>query len=84
MAPHGDSDNARLIDELGLTDYLRRRFAICGSPDTFLSSIAAAQEAGALNLWFAVRAPDKDRFLRPVGRTRSNLCSSVTPGRPDR
>lgn len=61
---HGASDNAQLTDELGLTDYLRRRFGVCGSPDTFLASVADAQEAGAHNLWFAVRTPDKDRFLR--------------------
>jgi 5,10-methylenetetrahydromethanopterin reductase len=63
-AAYGASDNARLPDELGLTDYLRRRFAICGSPSTFSSSIDRAHAAGARNLWFAVRVPDKDRFLR--------------------
>ena len=61
---HGSSGNARLTDELGLTGYLRSRFAVCGSPDTFLSAVRDAHEAGAHNLWFAVRTPDKDRFLR--------------------
>lgn len=63
-AAYGASGNARLSDELGLTEYLRRRFAICGSPVTFVDAVGAVRAAGARNLWFAVRVPDKDRFLR--------------------
>jgi 5,10-methylenetetrahydromethanopterin reductase len=60
----GASANARLVEELDLVDYLRGRFAICGSPPTFLRSVDMARRAGANNLWFSVRVSDKERFLR--------------------
>ncbi|MEQ8716306.1 MAG: LLM class flavin-dependent oxidoreductase [Acidimicrobiales bacterium] len=57
------SPNAELSDELGLTDYLRGRFALCGTPGTFAAEVRRAQAAGARNLWFSLRVPDKGRVL---------------------
>lgn len=62
-AEHAESPNTRLTDELGLTDYLRDRFALCGSPRTFAAEVRRVQAAGARNLWFSLRVADKGRVL---------------------
>jgi 5,10-methylenetetrahydromethanopterin reductase len=62
-AEYGASPNAELTDELGLTDYLRNRFALCGTPETFVSEVRRVQAGGARNLWFSIRVPDKERVL---------------------
>jgi alkanesulfonate monooxygenase SsuD/methylene tetrahydromethanopterin reductase-like flavin-dependent oxidoreductase (luciferase family) len=49
----GDAD-AALVAELGLFDYLARRFAVCGTPDECLAQVRAARAAGARRLMFSV------------------------------
>lgn len=61
---YGASDNSRLTDELDLTGYLRRRFALCGTPETFAAAVREAHAAGARDLWLSIRVPDKRRVLR--------------------
>ena len=49
----GDAD-ARLVDELGLFDYLAGRFAIYGTPDQCLDQLRTARTAGLRRVMFTV------------------------------
>lgn len=46
--------DAALVDELGLFDYLSRRFAIHGSPDECRAQMLAARAAGVRRVMFSV------------------------------
>jgi 5,10-methylenetetrahydromethanopterin reductase len=59
-----DSPNNRLIEELGLVDYLADRFAFVGPPAQCIARVHAAAEAGARQFWMSVHFDDKERFLR--------------------
>jgi len=62
-----DMDPA-LLHRLGLFDYLRRRFAIAGTPDDCIAQIRAARAAGARNLMFTVSlASDPVRTVELFG-----------------
>ncbi|MBI4308221.1 MAG: LLM class flavin-dependent oxidoreductase [Chloroflexi bacterium] len=63
-ATFGAPAHVRLADELDVTPYLARRFAICGSPETFIRRVEEAHAAGAKQLSLHVRVADKRRFLR--------------------
>ena len=58
------SPNNRLIEELGLVDYLADRFAAVGTPKDCIAKLEAAVEAGARQFWMSVHFDDKERFLR--------------------
>jgi 5,10-methylenetetrahydromethanopterin reductase len=58
------SPNNRLIEELGLVDYLADRFAAVGTPAQCIEKLQAAAEAGARQFWMSVHFDDKERFLR--------------------
>lgn len=58
------SANCRLIEELGLVDYLADRFAIVGTADDCIRKLEAAAEAGARQIWLSIHFADKYRFLR--------------------
>jgi 5,10-methylenetetrahydromethanopterin reductase len=58
------SPNNRLIEELGLVDYLADRFAAVGTPADCIKKLEAAMEAGARQFWMSVHFDDKERFLR--------------------
>jgi 5,10-methylenetetrahydromethanopterin reductase len=58
------SPNARLIEELGLVDYLADRFAVAGTPAECVKKLGAAVDAGARQFWMSVHFDDKERFLR--------------------
>jgi 5,10-methylenetetrahydromethanopterin reductase len=60
--PH--SPNNRLIEELGLVDYLADRFAAVGTPEDCIKKLRAAVDAGARQFWMSVHFDDKERFLR--------------------
>jgi 5,10-methylenetetrahydromethanopterin reductase len=64
-----DNDNARLIEELGLVDYLADRFAIVGTVEDCVAKIEAAAEAGANHFWMSVHFDDKERFMREWSET---------------
>jgi alkanesulfonate monooxygenase SsuD/methylene tetrahydromethanopterin reductase-like flavin-dependent oxidoreductase (luciferase family) len=49
----GDAD-AALVDELGLFDYLARRFAVYGTPDQCHAQMLAARSAGLRRAMFTV------------------------------
>ena len=58
------SANCRLIEELGLVDYLADRFAAAGTPDDCIGKLERAAGAGARQFWMSVHFNDKVRFLR--------------------
>ena len=64
--PTAANPNARLVDELGLTDYLQRRFAVVGSPEECAEQVRELAARGARHIWFSVRMPDKEGFLRAL------------------
>src|SRR5262247_1670045 len=53
------SPNNRLIEELGLVDYLADRFAFVGTPAQCIEKLEAAAEAGARQFWMSVHFDDK-------------------------
>jgi 5,10-methylenetetrahydromethanopterin reductase len=63
------SANCRLIEELGLVDYLAERFAFAGPPAACVRKIERAVEAGARQFWISVHFDDKHRFLRDWATT---------------
>jgi alkanesulfonate monooxygenase SsuD/methylene tetrahydromethanopterin reductase-like flavin-dependent oxidoreductase (luciferase family) len=63
----GDAD-IKLIQELGLFDYLSRRLAICGNPQDCLAQALAAKSAGAERLMLTVSlASDPVRTVELFG-----------------
>ena len=63
----GDAD-ARLVDELGLFDYLAGRLAIWGNPDDCLRQARAARDAGVRRFMFTVSlAADPVRTVELFG-----------------
>ena len=63
----GEAD-VRLVQELGLFDYLSARLAICGDPDDCLAQARAAKAAGATRLMFTVSlASDPVRTVELFG-----------------
>ena len=63
----GDAD-AKLVDELGLFDYLASRFAIYGTPDQCLGQLLIAREAGLRRVMFTVSvASDPARTVELFG-----------------
>ncbi len=63
----GEAD-IRLVEELGLFDYLARRLAVCGTPEECLEQVRAARAAGARRLMFSVSlAADPPRTVELFG-----------------
>jgi 5,10-methylenetetrahydromethanopterin reductase len=62
------SGNARLIEELGLVEYLAERFAVAGTAADCIRKLERAIEAGARQFWMSVHFDDKARFLRDWSR----------------
>jgi 5,10-methylenetetrahydromethanopterin reductase len=56
--------NGRLLDELGLVDYLADRFAVAGTPADCVRKLERAIQAGARQFWMSVHFDDKHRFMR--------------------
>lgn len=59
-----DSKNCKLIEELGLVDYLADRFAIVGTAEDCIRKLENAVEAGARQIWMSIHFADKFRLLR--------------------
>jgi 5,10-methylenetetrahydromethanopterin reductase len=63
----GEAD-IKLVEELGLFDYLSQRLSICGNPDDCLAQARAAQAAGATRLMLTVSlASDPVRTVELFG-----------------
>jgi 5,10-methylenetetrahydromethanopterin reductase len=62
--------NPKRMDELGLTDYALRRFALAGTPRDWIARIEQLAQAGATRLWVGLSGGDLDRQrheLRLIG-----------------
>lgn len=51
--PGAEMANARIVDELGLTDYLAERFMICGPPQDFVDKLTMLNDSGVDNVLMA-------------------------------
>jgi 5,10-methylenetetrahydromethanopterin reductase len=58
------SANCRLIEELGLVDFLAERFAIVGTAADCIRKLESAIEVGARQIWMSIHFEDKHRLLR--------------------
>jgi 5,10-methylenetetrahydromethanopterin reductase len=62
--------NPKRMEELGLTDYALRRFALAGTPRDWIARIEDLAEAGATKLWVGLGGSDLEhqrRDLRMLG-----------------
>ena len=51
------------MEELGLTDYALRRFALAGNPEAWIARIEEIAHAGATKLWLNAEGGNLDRQL---------------------
>ena len=62
--------NPRRMDELNLTDYALKRFALAGNPEAWIARIEELAEAGATKLWLNAEGGSLDRqihYMRLLG-----------------
>ena len=62
--------NPKRMEQLGLTDYALRRFALAGAPRDWIARIEELAESGATKLWVGLGGGDLDRQhqeLRTIG-----------------
>jgi 5,10-methylenetetrahydromethanopterin reductase len=65
----GQTANAALTDELGLTDYLAERFALAGTPDECAATVEGLRRRGVAQILVTAFVPDRLRFLREFADT---------------
>jgi alkanesulfonate monooxygenase SsuD/methylene tetrahydromethanopterin reductase-like flavin-dependent oxidoreductase (luciferase family) len=63
----GATRNAALPDELGLTEYLARRFAVVGDPEDCRREVLALAARGVDVLFLTAIGDDPERILRRLG-----------------
>ena len=66
----GSGQNPKRMEELGLTDYAIKRWALAGNPSDWIARIEDIAAAGARKLWVSVGSGDLDRqlhYLRMFG-----------------
>ena len=63
----GDTRNAAISDELGLTEFLADRFAVVGTPEDCLAKVRTIEEAGVDNLLILAISSDSDNIIRRFG-----------------
>jgi alkanesulfonate monooxygenase SsuD/methylene tetrahydromethanopterin reductase-like flavin-dependent oxidoreductase (luciferase family) len=65
-----EGSNPRRMDELGLTDYALKRFALAGNPEAWIARIEELAQAGATKLWLNAEGGSFDRqfhYMRVLG-----------------
>jgi len=67
--------NPKRMDELGLTEYALRRFALAGAPRDWVARIEALAEAGATKLWMTLGGADLDRQARDLRMIGEEIMS---------
>jgi 5,10-methylenetetrahydromethanopterin reductase len=55
--------NPKRMEELGLTDYALKRFALAGDPESWIARIEEIANAGATRLWLNAEGGNLDRQL---------------------
>jgi 5,10-methylenetetrahydromethanopterin reductase len=63
----GDTRNAAISDELGLTEFLADRFAVVGTPEDCLAKVRTIEDAGVDNLLILAISSDSDNIIRRFG-----------------
>ena len=63
----GQTRNAALSDELGLTEYLADRFAVVGTPDECREKVRSIQAAGIETLLITAIGPRPEEIVRRFG-----------------
>jgi alkanesulfonate monooxygenase SsuD/methylene tetrahydromethanopterin reductase-like flavin-dependent oxidoreductase (luciferase family) len=63
----GQTRNATLSDELGLTDYLADRFAVVGTPEECREKVRIIQQAGVDVLLITAIGPQPEEIIRRFG-----------------
>lgn len=63
----GETRNAALSDELGLTEFLAERFAVAGTPAECLAKVRTIQEAGVDCLLITAMGPGPNVIIRRFG-----------------
>ena len=58
--------NPKRMDELGLTDYALRRFALAGAPRDWIARIEQLADAGVTQIWTTLGGAGLDRQLRDL------------------
>jgi len=58
--------NPKRMEELGLTDYALRRWALAGAPRDWIARIEELAAAGATKLWVGLSGPGLDRQLHDL------------------
>jgi alkanesulfonate monooxygenase SsuD/methylene tetrahydromethanopterin reductase-like flavin-dependent oxidoreductase (luciferase family) len=58
--------NPKRMDELGLTDYALRRWALAGTPSDWIARIDQIAAAGATKIWVGLGGTDLDRQLHDL------------------
>ena len=61
------SFNARLVQELGLTEYMARRFTFAGTPEECIEQARAVEATGVRGLMLTIVTPDPGRAIRDLG-----------------
>lgn len=64
----GQTRNATLADELGLTEFLAERFAVVGTPEECMKKVQAIQQAGVEVLHILAVGPHPERIIQRFGR----------------
>ncbi|MBI4524626.1 MAG: LLM class flavin-dependent oxidoreductase [Deltaproteobacteria bacterium] len=59
-----ETANTRLVQELGLEDYLADRYAVVGTVEECREKISQLAARGVENIWMSVYFPDKIEFMR--------------------
>ena len=63
----GETRNAALSDELGITDFLADRFAVAGTPNECLEKVRIIRDAGVDNLLILAISSDSENIIRRFG-----------------
>lgn len=64
-------ENPKRMDQLGLTDYAMRRFALAGNPGDWIARIEELAASGATKLWLNAEGGKLDRqmhYMRMIGQ----------------
>jgi alkanesulfonate monooxygenase SsuD/methylene tetrahydromethanopterin reductase-like flavin-dependent oxidoreductase (luciferase family) len=61
-----DSANAHLVESLGLTDYMTRRFALAGTPQECIDQACAVAAEGVRGLMLTIVTPDPGKTIRDL------------------
>ena len=63
----GETRNAALSDELGLTEFLADRFAVVGTPGECLAKVRSIKGSGVDALLITAMGPRPDDIIRRFG-----------------